>query len=216
MRTSIRIIALAVMGTFYGCAADDSANASNNTDTPVAQTAVSPTPTAPAGENECKICDFDYTAYKGELNRDEINGLLLALNDEYSATATYEQVNADHNNPLPFVNIVESERRHADMLKELFSKYELPVPENPWTGETPKSQTVAEACKAGIEGEIMNRDLYAGLFKSTERTDILDTYKYLQRASEENHLPAFERCGGTGGGRGPGVGGPGRGRGSSN
>ena len=210
MRTSIGIIALALMGTLYGCAVNGAANSPTNTDvsSSVAQTAASPTP----GQNECKICDFDYAAYKGELNREEINGLLLALNDEYLAIATYDQVNKDHNSPRPFVNIIEAERRHADMLKELFGKYGLAVPENPWTGQTPKFQNLAEACKAGVEGEIVNRDLYTRLFKSTERADVLDTYKYLQRASEENHLPAFERCGGAGGGRGPG-GGPGRGRG---
>jgi hypothetical protein len=217
MRTSIGIIAIAVMGTLYGCAANGAANSTTNTDVSnaVTQTVVSPTPTPTAkpGENECKICDFDYASYKGELNRDEINGLLLALNDEYLAIATYEQVNKDHNSPRPFVNIVDSERRHADMLKELFGKYGLAVPENPWTGGTPKYESVAEACKAGVEGEIINRDLYTRLFKSTERKDILDTYTYLQRASVENHLPAFERCGGAGGGRGPGGGGPGRGRG---
>jgi hypothetical protein len=158
-------------------------------------------------ENECKICDFDFANYKGELKKEEIEGLLLALNDEYLATATYEQVNKDFNDPRPFVNIVEAEKRHAERLKELFRTYKIPVPDNPWTAKVSKFTSVSEACKAGVQGEIVNRELYDKLFKSTAREDILIVYRALQRASEENHLPAFERCGGA---RGNGPGGAGR------
>lgn len=188
-----------------GSAVNSASGANAPASTPAIAATASPSITA---ENECKICNFDFASYKGELKKEEVVGLLLALNDEYLATATYEQVNRDFNDPRPFVNIVEAEKRHAEMLKEHFSKYGLAIPENPWTGAVPKFESVADACKAGVQGEIVNRDLYTRLFKSTERKDILDTYRYLQRASEENHLPAFERCGG---GRGPGgPGGPGR------
>lgn len=147
-------------------------------------------------ENECKICDFDFAGYKGELKKEEIEGLLLALNDEYLALAIYEQVNKDFDNPRPFINIQQAEAKHAQRLKELFVNYKLNVPENPWIGKAPKFKSVAEACQAGVEAEIVNKELYDKLFKSTVREDILIVYKALQRASEENHLPAFERCGG--------------------
>jgi hypothetical protein len=153
----------------------------------------------------CKICQFDFASYKGELKKEEADGLLLALNDEYLATATYEQVNRDFGDPRPFVNIVRAEMRHAEMLKGLFAKYGLEVPANPWPGNVPKFKSVAVACSAGVDGEILNRDLYTRLFKTTDRTDILAVYQALQRASDENHLPAFQRCGG---GRGPGSDGP--------
>ena len=158
-----------------------------------------------SAENECRICDFDLANYKGELKREEIEGLLRALNDEYLAAATYEQVNRDFNDPRPFVNIVEAEKRHAERLKALLAAYRVPVPANPWTGKTEKFGSLAEACKAGADGEIVNRRLYDQLFESTAREDILLVYRALQRASNENHLPAFERCG-AGGGRGPGGG----------
>lgn len=165
------------------------------------------------GTTECKICNFEFSAYKGELSKEEIQGLLLALNDEYLATATYEQVNRDLNDPRPFVNIVEAERRHAERLKALFTKYGVAIPDNPWPGNVQKFSSVTEACKASVEGELLNRDLYTRLFKTTQRPDIVATYKDLQRASEENHLPAFERCSSGGGGRGPANGtGNGRGR----
>jgi hypothetical protein len=63
----------------------------------------------------------------------------------------------------------------------------------------PEFETVVAACEAGVKGEIANRDLYKKLFKTTSRQDIIETYRYLQGASEKNHLPAFERCGGHGG-----------------
>ncbi len=145
---------------------------------------------------ECKICDLDLENYKGELKKEEIDGLLLALNDEYMAIATYSQINKDLNDPRPFINIKQAEEQHENRLKSLFETYKLPVPENKWIDNVPMFESVSDACKAGVEVEIANRDLYTRLFKSTEREDILMVYKALQRASEENHLPAFERCGG--------------------
>lgn len=163
------------------------------------------TPTDKAEKTECKICDFDFENYKGELKKEEVEGLLLALNDEYMALATYQQINKDFNDPRPFINIQQAEARHIDRLKELFETYKINIPENKWVGATAKFESVAEACKAGSLAEIANRDLYTKLFDSTKREDILLVYKNLQRASEENHLPAFERCGGgqgNGSGRG--------------
>ncbi|NNE98953.1 MAG: DUF2202 domain-containing protein [Pyrinomonadaceae bacterium] len=145
------------------------------------------------------------------MDKNEIKGLLLALNDEYLAWAIYEQVNKDFDDPRPFINIQKAEARHRDRLVRLFEKYEMPVPKNKWIGNAPTYSSVAEACKAGVDAEIANRDLYKRLFKTTERDDILTVYKDLQRASAENHLPAFERCG-QGRGRGKGFG---RGRGKN-
>jgi hypothetical protein len=68
----------------------------------------------------------------------------------------------------------------------------------------PKFKTLIEACKAGVDAEVINRDLYKRLFESTQREDISTVYRALQRASEENHLPAFQRCAeGRGMGNGP-------------
>lgn len=162
-----------------------------------------PVETVKKEETECKICDFDFENYKGELSKDEVNGLLLALNDEYMALATYQQINKDFDNPRPFINIEQAESRHAEKLKGLFEKYMIAVPENKWLGNAPKFESVQAACQAGVDAEIANRDLYTKLFDSTKREDILTVYKALQSASEENHLPAFQNCGG---GKGKGKG----------
>ena len=77
-------------------------------------------------ENECKICDFDFASYKGDLKKEEIDGLLLALNDEYHALATYQQINKDFGDPRPFSNIVQAEAKHAERLKQIFETYKMP------------------------------------------------------------------------------------------
>jgi len=192
----LSILLAGVLGACSSSAANDIGAASSNLTTPPIVATELPSAST---ETECKICSFDFASYKGELSREEVEGLLLALNDEYLAMATYEKVNKDHSDPRPFVNIVLAEKRHAEMLKELFNKYAVKIPENPWPGAVPKFDTVVAACEAGVKGEIASRDLYTKLFKSTSRQDIIETYRYLQGASEKNHLPAFERCGGHGG-----------------
>ena len=54
--------------------------------------------------------------------------------------------------------------------------------------------SVVEACKVGVEAEIENAALYDRLFAMVEHADILQVFESLQAASQEQHLPAFERC----------------------
>ncbi|NNE67973.1 MAG: DUF2202 domain-containing protein [Pyrinomonadaceae bacterium] len=190
-----------------GACAQSTATTEENNENTIQSEPVKPESDTGDSKTECKICDFDFDSYKGELKKKEIEGLLLALNDEYMATAIYAGVNEKFDNPRPFVNIVEAEKRHTKRLVEIFNKYELPVPENEWLGKAPGYESVLNACKAGIDAEIENKKLYDRIFDSTEKEDILTVYKALQRASEQNHKPAFERCvnrGGNGMGRGRG------------
>jgi hypothetical protein len=211
MKMQVLLLTVLAVFTFSACtptgntssAQTENNNVSNADKTVVTNSTPANTESKKVTENECRICNFDFASYRGDLKKEEVEGLLLALNDEYLAKATYEQVNKDFNNPRPFVNIVEAETRHAERLKALFTVYKITVPDNPWTGNVPKFKSLTGACKAGVDGEIVNRQLYDKLFKSTARADILVVYRALQRASDENHLPAFERCGaGGGGGRG--------------
>jgi hypothetical protein len=143
----------------------------------------------------CLICDVDYDTYTGPLTQEEVNGLLLALNDEYHAWAVYDQVLINFgSNTRPFSNIKNSEATHIDMLIPLFDSYGVPIPANPWIGNAPQFDTVAEACQVGVDAEIVNVTLYSLLYASTNREDILSVYEALQWASDNNHLPAFERC----------------------
>jgi hypothetical protein len=145
---------------------------------------------------DCAICDLDMSQYNGPLTAEEVQGLLLALNDEYRAWAVYDQVISDFGAVRPFVNIRRSEGKHVKALLPLFRKYNVPIPANPWLNNPPTFESVSAACAAGVEGELLNSALYDKLFTSTERQEIIRVYQSLQRASDEKHLPAFQRCGG--------------------
>ncbi|NNJ13219.1 DUF2202 domain-containing protein [Chloroflexales bacterium ZM16-3] len=146
-------------------------------------------------ETPCLICDADMSQYSGPLSADEVNGLLLSLNDEYHAWAVYNQVITDFGDVRPFASIIQSEAGHISSLETLFNVYGVPLPaENPWVGQAPSFASTSEACAAGVGAEIVNADLYARLFASTDRADILQVYEVLQSASLNNHLPAFQRC----------------------
>lgn len=150
--------------------------------------------TEPVADVDCPICAMDTSSYSGPLTEAEIQGLLLALNDEYHAWAVYDQVLQDFGSVRPFSNIVNSEATHINELEGLFEVYGLNVPENPWVGNFPSFTTTNDACKTGVEAEILNLELYDRLYASTDRADIITVYEALQRASNEKHLPAFERC----------------------
>ncbi len=61
--------------------------------------------------------------------------------------------------------------------------------------------SLQEACEAAVAAEIANGEMYERLLGATQRTDILTVLSNLQQASQQRHLPAFQRCAqrGTGG-----------------
>jgi hypothetical protein len=142
-----------------------------------------------------------------ELTETEVHALREALDDEYRAWATYDQVMRDFGEIPPFSNIRDAEARHIEALRMLYVRYGLPVPENPWPGKVERFASVREACAAGVTAEIANAALYERLLASTQRPDILVVLRNLQEASQQRHLQAFQRCvqrgleGGGGGGR---------------
>jgi hypothetical protein len=133
-------------------------------------------------------------AFMSRLTEHEVAALHEALDDEYKAHATYEAVIRDFGPVRPFVNIVESEGRHIEALLRLFERYDLPVPANPYRDEPPRFDSLADACAAGVQGEIDNGELYDRLLAASERPDIRHVLSRLQEASQQRHLPAFQRC----------------------
>lgn len=141
-----------------------------------------------------------------ELTEPEVHALREALDDEHRAWATYDQVLRDFGEIPPFSNIRDAEARHIEALRNLFDRYGLPVPENPWPGKVERFASVREACEAGVTAEIANGALHERVLASTQRPDILTVFRNLQEASQQRHLQAFQRCtergfGGAGGGR---------------
>jgi hypothetical protein len=128
------------------------------------------------------------------LSDTEINALHEALDDEYKALATYDQVIADFGPVRPFLNIREAEARHIQALAALFARYDIAMPANTWEARAPHYASLSEACKAAVAGEIENDSLYERLLQATRRLDILTVFTRLQDASRTRHLPAFQRC----------------------
>jgi hypothetical protein len=124
----------------------------------------------------------------------EIHALNEALDDEYRAFATFDQVIADFGEVRPFSNIREAESRHIKALCTLFERYGLTVPENPWRGKVERYASLQAACEAGVAAEIANGEIYTRLLQASERPDILTVFRNLQEASQQRHLPAFRRC----------------------
>ncbi|MBB1439314.1 DUF2202 domain-containing protein [Shewanella sp. SG41-4] len=123
------------------------------------------------------------------------NSLIEAINDEYKSRATYRAVINKFGEIRPFINIVAAEGRHIDALLPLFAKYNIAIPDDDWDSRVKTPTTIIEACHLGVKDEIENAQMYDRLLYSTiGYTDIQAVLTQLQRASKENHLPAFQRC----------------------
>ena len=128
------------------------------------------------------------------LSDSDIAALHEALDDEYKAWATYDQVIEDFGLVRPFSNIRESESRHIDALLQIFSDFGLNPPETTWVGRSPRFDSIAAACAAAVQGEIENVELYERIIAGAKCPDLLAVFRNLHEASQQRHLPAFRRC----------------------
>ena len=128
------------------------------------------------------------------LSNKEVSALNDALDDEYKARATYDQVIDDFGPIRPFINIRDAESRHIDALRNLYDRYGIEPPADAHVENAPTFDTVEAACEAAVKAEIDNGDLYDRIMGSTDRPDILRVFTNLRDASVERHLPAFQRC----------------------
>jgi hypothetical protein len=146
------------------------------------------------------------------------NALIEAINDEYKSRAAYKAVIGKFGEIRPFINIVEAEGRHVEALLPLFAKYNVVIPKDDWDSRIETPISILDACRLGVKDEIENAEMYDRLLTLTiDYPDVQEVLKKLQRASTENHLPAFQRCverGGAkqGGRNGCGAKGNGRGQ----
>jgi len=147
------------------------------------------------------------------MNLEEV--LAAAIDDEYQARATYRAVLEAFGPVRPFVNIVESEGRHVQALLGLYDRFGLQPPPDEWPSKVGPPDSVADACRQAVAAEQENAKLYERLLAASKDPSVRRVLKNLQRASQENHLPAFQRClerEESGGGAGKGCGGGGGGR----
>ena len=140
------------------------------------------------------------TACAGGLTTAQRAAVLIALDDEYKAWTFYEVVMAKFGQVKPFSTIQQAETQHIAALSEVLSAKGYDVPQNPYmNGEMDKPvapDSLAEACAIGVEAEIANAALYdEQVLPVVEgQAELTRVFTSLRDASENNHLPAFQRC----------------------
>ncbi len=134
------------------------------------------------------------------LSDDARAALAAGLEDEYRAEAFYAAVIDKFGPVRPFSNIIRAEQAHSAALTAVMQTYGVEAGTNPYLADpavvASVPATLGEACAIGVEAEIVNKDLYDGkLIPATAGyPDIQVVFQNLRDASQNNHLPAFERC----------------------
>jgi hypothetical protein len=130
-----------------------------------------------------------------ELTPKEQEFILTALEDEYKAEATYAAIIAKFGEIKPFTNIINAEEKHSSALVVLLNKFNIEAPSiNEFNFQIPDFESPKSACAAGVQAEIENIALYDKMLPQITNPAIVSSFEKLRRASEENHLPAFQRC----------------------
>ena len=96
----------------------------------------------------------------------------------------------------PFAVVVESEARHVEALRMLFTRREQEPPASIWRpGSFEPFTSVPAACAGGVAAETEDAALYTPFLERTDLPrDVRNVFTSLQAASLENHLPAFVLC----------------------
>jgi hypothetical protein len=128
------------------------------------------------------------------------DALTTALMDEYHAEAFYDAVLDRFGQVRPFANIIRAEQNHANVIITLMKAYGMAIPENTLLGSADVAAavpaTLGAACSVGVQAEIDNAALYDGklLPAVSGYADITFALENLRDASQNMHLPAFQRC----------------------
>jgi len=128
------------------------------------------------------------------LSDEESAALQRAVLEEYGALNLYNAVIDQFGAVIPFTQIVRAEQMHVNTLVRQADKYGIEVPANPGLSTPVSFTTLADACQAGVDAEIVDAALYDELMAVTDNADLIRVYTSLQSASLNMHLPAFEYC----------------------
>ena len=117
--------------------------------------------------------------------------LIYAIQDEYLARAEYELIMNEFGEQRPFSNIIRSEEYHIELLKPLFEKYNVSIPEDNSREYVVLPEDIKAALKTGVKAEVENIAMYEKFLEENIPDDIANVFEELKRGSE-NHLRAFE------------------------
>lgn len=128
------------------------------------------------------------------LSEQEAADLAAAIQEEYTAMNTYQAIMDELGEIQPFARIARSEQQHVNALIRVAERFGVEVPENAGEIADIEWSTFEEACQLGVTFEQIDADLYDELLPNTTNPMLIRVYTNLQRASLEQHLPAFEAC----------------------
>jgi hypothetical protein len=83
-----------------------------------------------------------------------------ALMDEYKARGTYQRIIDTFGPVRPFINIVEAEQTHIELLLPLYERYAVPLPPEPGPEWVSVPDSLLSACQLGVEEELANVAMY--------------------------------------------------------
>lgn len=159
------------------------------------------------------VCTTEFMAfakYHPEFQKLNCELIGLYIDSYYAHVAWVRNIKEKFGVDIPFLikvivpppgDVNAAEARHIEALHTLYTRYGLSPPANPWPGKTPRYASLQEACEAGVAAEIANGAMYERLLVATKCANILIVFRNLQEASQQRHLPAFQRCAqGVGGG----------------
>jgi hypothetical protein len=108
----------------------------------------------------------------------------------------YASVLEDFPGAVPFAVIVESEQRHVEALQQLFTRRQMAPPSSVWTTSSfDPFASIPAACAGGVKAETEDAAFYTPYLQRDDLPqDVRNVMTNLQRASLENHLPAFQAC----------------------
>lgn len=143
------------------------------------------------------LCGTACTGAVGPDPADIAELLALAVQEEHKAESLYRSVLATFGpETLPFALIADAEARHVEALEALFARRSMTPPPSAWTPASfAPVASVALACEAGVAAERADADFYVPYLQRTDLPqDVRNVFTNLQKASLENHLPAFQSC----------------------
>lgn len=136
--------------------------------------------------------------FRVDENFDEpiINQVLrIAIYNELIAYETYIKVIEKFGQVVPFIHIIEAEKKHYLALSNLLELYNVPLPLNDYSNYIEIPNTLQECFELGVASEIENIAMYDNLLSYTNGyLDIQDVLFKLQAASYNNHLEAFRQA----------------------
>ncbi len=130
--------------------------------------------------------------------------LIYAIQDEQLARAEYELIMEEFGVQRPFSNIINAEEYHIELLKPLFDKYNITIPEDNSSKYVIIPEDIKAALQTGIDAEIDNIEMYETFLTKDIPNDLAVVFEELKKGSE-NHLRSFKNSFGRNDGFGEGY-----------